>query len=90
MINVDELINKAVESYLDEEDKELLKSWDEFYNELDETRKSNIVRILIGNGVLLKGDNGKLVKGPNYKKHKSILKKTGVDLKKVSNPNKKK
>ena len=89
MLNINELIDNAVENYLSEEDKELLQSWDEFYNTLDETRKSNIVRILIGNGVLVKGDNGKLQKGPNYRKHRSILKKSGIDHTKVTNPNKK-
>jgi len=74
---------------LTDEDCKDTKAFEEFFGELDESRKSQIVKILIGHGVLKKSEDGKLVKGDNYRKYRGTLKKAGIDHKKVINPHKK-
>lgn len=74
-LSLDSIINKALVNLQIEEDKSLIVDWEELYNELDESSKSNLVRVLIGQGAIKK-ENGKLVKDAD--KIASVKKKLGM------------
>lgn len=79
MIDIDRIIKENLENVKTQEDAELVRMFDEMYSELEESRKSNLVRILIGHGAITK-ENGKLIK--KKREGNKVLKGLGINIKK--------
>lgn len=79
MIDLDRIIKENLEASQAKEDAELVRMFDEMYSELEESRKSNLVRILIGHGAITK-ENGKLIK--KKREGNKVLKGLGINTKK--------
>lgn len=77
-IDMNKRIKEALDSYISEQERQDVNSFEEFYNELDESRKSHIVKILLGKGIITKDEKtGKISKG-DPEKVKAALNKVGV------------
>ena len=61
MKSIDDIICSVLLNIANEEDKNLVHMFDELYKNLEESPRSNLVKILIGHGAIKK-ENGKLVK----------------------------
>lgn len=75
MRTIKEIIESTLEELNFDEDSKLVAEWNKMFEDLDESAKSNLVRILIGHGAIKK-ENGKLVK--NKEAGKKVLKKIGI------------
>jgi hypothetical protein len=62
-MNINEDIKNAIENYISEQDKNEMNSFWEYYGELSESHKSQIVKILLGKKIIKKDASGKISHG---------------------------
>ena len=79
MVNVENIINEHLENVRINEDKDLIAQFVTVFGDLDESSKSNLVRILIGHGAMKKGKDGKLE--VDKEKANSVRSKLGISKK---------
>ena len=80
MANIERIISEHLEEIRMNEDKDLIAQFVTIFGDLDESSKSNLVRILIGHGAVKKSKDGKL----EFDKEKanSVRTKLGIGSKK--------
>lgn len=76
-MSLEKLISTAVENFISEEDKLEISEFEELYKSLDESRKSHIIKLLLGKGVITKDKNGKLSKASPEAAKKALGDKLG-------------
>lgn len=77
MVDIQNIINEHLEKVNEEEDRQLVQQFEEAFNELEESRKSNLIRILIGQGAMEKTKDGKLKVTSKRKANKIVKNITG-------------
>lgn len=77
-MNINKDIKNALENYISEQDREEANNFTEYFNELSESHKSHIVKILLGKKIIKKDEKtGKLTKG-DHEDVKAALSKIGI------------
>lgn len=59
-MDIDRIINEHLDKVNEEENRKLVQEFEEVYNSLEESPKSQLVRILLGTGAMEKTKDGKL------------------------------